>query len=75
MNWCLASTKLHANGSHHTTRGNEQIVREILADAETIGLDEDEQFAEHHGELPPRLERILERALDACATRSEKPHS
>jgi transposase len=49
-------TKVHASASHHATRGYEQIVEEILAEADAVDAAEDEQFGERRGdELPPEL--------------------
>jgi hypothetical protein len=49
-------TKVHANASHHATRNYEQIAREILAEADTIDRDEEEQFGDRRGdELPPEF--------------------
>jgi transposase len=49
-------TKVAANAAPQATRDYEQIAREILAEADAIDADEDEQFGEARGdELPPEL--------------------
>src|SRR4051794_41352214 len=42
-------TKVHANASHHATRDYAQIAGEILAEADAVDRDEDEQFGERRG--------------------------
>jgi transposase len=52
----IDGTKVHANASQHATRGYEDIAREILAEADAVDAEEDEQFGETRGdELPPEL--------------------
>ena len=52
----IDGTKVHANASQHATRNYEQIAREILAEADAVDAEEDEQFGEARGdELPPEL--------------------
>src|SRR5215216_2917296 len=52
----IDGTKVHANASQHATRDYEQIAREILAEADAVDREEDEQFGERRGdELPPEL--------------------
>jgi hypothetical protein len=49
-------TKVAANAAPQATRDYEQIAREILAEADAIDAEEDEQFGEARGdELPPEL--------------------
>src|SRR4051794_37476850 len=46
-------TKVHANASQHATRDYVQIAGEILAEADAVDRDEDDQFGERRGdELP-----------------------
>jgi Transposase domain (DUF772) len=50
-------TKVHADASHHANRDYEQIAREILAEADAIDAQEDEQFGDRCGdELPLELQ-------------------
>jgi transposase len=50
-------TKVHADASHHANRDYEQIAKEILAEADAIDAQEDEQFGERRGdELPLELQ-------------------
>jgi transposase len=52
----IDGTKLHANASQHATRSYEEIAREILAEADAVDAQEDEEFGERRGdELPPEL--------------------
>src|SRR3954462_11205773 len=49
-------TKVHANAAPQATRDYEQIAREILAEADAVDAEEDEQFGDARGdELPPEL--------------------
>src|SRR3954471_21341440 len=49
-------TKLHANASGHANRDYGQLARDILAEADVIDSDEDEQLGDRRGdELPPLL--------------------
>jgi transposase len=49
-------TKLAANAAPQATRDYEQIAREILAEADVVDAEEDEQFGDARGdELPPEL--------------------
>jgi len=49
-------TKVHADASHHANRDDEQIAREILAEADAIDALEDEKFGDRRGdELPFEL--------------------
>src|SRR3954454_23172322 len=49
-------TKVAANAAPQATREYEQIAREILAEADTVDAEEDEQFGDARGdELPPEL--------------------
>ena len=49
-------TKVAANAAPQATRDYEQIAREILAEADAIDAEEDEQFGDARGdELPPEL--------------------
>src|SRR5215212_5652436 len=49
-------TKVAANAAPQATRDYEQIAREILAEADAVDAEEDEQFGEARGdELPPGL--------------------
>jgi len=50
-------TKVHADASHHANRDYEQIAKEILAEADAIDAQEDEQFGDRRGdELPLELQ-------------------
>jgi transposase len=50
-------TKVHANAGREATRAYEQIAKEILAEADAVDREEDEQFGEARGdELPPQLQ-------------------
>ncbi len=50
-------TKVHADASHHANRDYEQIAREILAEADAVDAQEDEQFGDRRGdELPLELQ-------------------
>ena len=52
----IDGTKVHANASQHATRSYEEIAREILAEADAVDAQEDEQFGDRRGdELPPEL--------------------
>jgi len=52
----IDGTKVHASASHHANRDYEQIARDILAEADAVDRDEDEQYGEKRGdELPPHL--------------------
>ena len=52
----IDGTKVHASASQHTTRGYEQIAREILAEADAVDAVEDQRFGERRGdELRPEL--------------------
>jgi hypothetical protein len=52
----IDGTKVHANASERATRDYEQIVREILAEADAVDRQEDERFGERRGdELPEHL--------------------
>ena len=49
-------TKVAANAAPQATRDYEQIAREILAEADAVDAEEDEQFGDARGdELPPEL--------------------
>src|SRR5450759_4034423 len=49
----IDGTKVHANASQHAARDYEQLAREILAEADQVDREEDEQFGEARGdELP-----------------------
>jgi transposase len=49
-------TKVHANASERATRSDEEIAREILADAAAVDAEEDERFGDARGdELPSEL--------------------
>ena len=49
-------TKVEANAAPQATRDYEQIAREILAEADAVDAEEDEQFGDARGdELPPEL--------------------
>jgi transposase len=49
----IDGTKVHANASERATRDYEQIAREILAEADAVDAQEDEQFGAARGdELP-----------------------
>src|SRR5215204_1893956 len=49
-------TKVAANAASQATRDYEQIAREILAEADAVDAEEDEQFGDARGdELPPEL--------------------
>src|SRR4051812_10650367 len=49
-------TKVAANAAPQATRDYEQVAREILAEADAVDAEEDEQFGEARGdELPPEL--------------------
>src|SRR5829696_6650417 len=49
-------TKVAANAAPQATRNYEQIAREILAEADAVDAEEDEQFGDARGdELPPEL--------------------
>ena len=50
-------SKVHADASHHANRDYEQIAREILAEADAVDAQEDEQFGDRRGdELPLELQ-------------------
>ncbi len=50
-------TKVHANASRDATRDYDQIAKEILAEADAIDREEDEQLGDARGyELPPQLQ-------------------
>jgi transposase len=50
-------TKVHADASHHANRDYEQIAKEILAEADAIDAQEDDQFGDRRGdELPLELQ-------------------
>jgi transposase len=50
-------TKVAANAAPQATRDYEQIAREILAEADAVDAEEDEQFGDARGdELPPELQ-------------------
>jgi transposase len=50
-------TKVHADASHHANRDYEQIAKEILAEADAVEAEEDEQFGDRRGdELPLELQ-------------------
>ena len=50
-------TKVAASASNHASRGYEQIVKEILAEADRIDREEDELYGEKRGdELPEELQ-------------------
>jgi transposase len=52
----IDGTKVHANASQHATRDYEQVAREILAEADAVDREEDEQFGERRGDqLPPQV--------------------
>ena len=52
----IDGTKMRANASQHAARDYEQLAREILAEADAVDREEDEQFGEARGdELPPEL--------------------
>jgi transposase len=52
----IDGTKVHANASQHATRSYEDIAREILAEADAVDAQEDEQFGDRRGdELPSEL--------------------
>jgi len=52
----IDGTKVHANASHHANRDYEQIAKEILAEADAVDREEDDQHGEKRGdELPPHL--------------------
>jgi hypothetical protein len=49
----IDGTKVHANASERATCDDEQIAREILAEADAVDREEDERFGERRGdELP-----------------------
>ena len=55
----IDGTKVHANASQHATRSYEEIAREILAEADAVDAQEDEQFGDRRGdELPPELASV-----------------
>ena len=63
----IDGTKVHANASQHATRSYEEIAREILAEADAVDAQEDEQFGDRRGdELPPELASAQGRAV-GCA--------
>lgn len=76
-------TKVHANASSHANRDYEQIAQDILAEADAVDRQEDEQFGERRGdELPPELAtaqgrrgwlREAKRRLDAERAAAAKP--
>src|SRR5215216_6116520 len=52
----IDGTKVHANASHHSNLGYEQLAREILKEAARIDAAEDELYGEKRGdELPEHL--------------------
>jgi hypothetical protein len=74
---------VHANASHHANRGYEQIAKEILAEADAVDREEDEQHGPKRGdELPPHLScsqgpnawlRDARRRLDDQRAQEAKP--
>src|SRR5919202_931837 len=75
--------KGHANASHHATRDDEQIAREILEHADAVDAEEDERFGEARGdELPEQIAtpegrqrwlRDARRRLDERRARQARP--
>lgn len=52
----IAGTKVHANASHHSNLDYEQLVREILKEADELDAAEDELYGDDRGdELPEHL--------------------
>ena len=74
---------MHANASHHANRDYEQIAKEILAEADAVDREEDEQHGTKRGdELPPHLSssqgrnawlRDARRRLDDQSAQEAKP--
>lgn len=79
----IDGTKVHANASHHANRDYEQIAKEILAEADAVDREEDEQHGPKRGdELPPHLSssqgrnawlRDARRRLDDQRAQEAKP--
>jgi hypothetical protein len=46
----IDGTKMRANASQHAARDYEQLAREILAEADAVDREEDEQFGEFTGQ-------------------------
>jgi transposase len=79
----IDGTKVHANASQHAARDYEQLAREILAEADRVDREEDEQFGEARGdELPPEFQtahgrkgwlREAKQRLDAKRAEEAKP--
>ncbi len=79
----IDGTKVHANASHHANRDYEQIAKEILAEADAVDREEDEQHGPRRGdELPPHLSssqgrnawlRDARRRLDDQRAQEAKP--
>ena len=79
----IDGTKVHANASQHATRDYEQLAREILAEADRVDREEDEQYGEARGdELPPEFQtdqgrrgwlREAKQRLDAKRAEEAKP--
>ncbi len=79
----IDGTKVHANASHHANRDYEQIAKEILAEADAVDREEDDQHGEKRGdELPPHLSssqgrnawlRDARRRLDDQRAQEAKP--
>ena len=79
----IDGTKVHANASHHANRDYEQIAKEILAEADIVDREEDEQHGSKRGdELPPHLSssqgrnawlRDARRRLDDQRAQEAKP--
>jgi len=79
----IDGTKVHANASHHANRDYEQIAKEILAEADAVDREQDDQHGEKRGdELPPHLSssqgrnawlRDARRRLDDQRAQEAKP--
>ena len=58
----IDGTKVRGNASHRRNRDYKQLVGEILAEAERVDRDEDEQFGDARGdELPEQLQTAARR--------------
>ena len=79
----IDGTKVHASASHHANRDYEQIVRDILSEADSVDRHEDEVHGDKRGdELPPHLSssqgrnawlRDARRRLDDQRAQEAKP--
>jgi transposase len=79
----IDGTKVRANASQHAARDYEQLAREILAEADAVDREEDEQYGEARGdELPPEFQtehgckgwlREAKQRLDAKRAEEAKP--